>query len=251
MDYVYLLSHLDNDNTAINHSVNSVRKFADPDRIYVVGRDPHIDGVTHIYYPQPNYPNREANMIAPTMYSFTQGISDPFILMCDDIFLLKPFTPTMYYKYDLSLAGSQDDYARMCQETGVALKEMGFLTNNYETHTPVTIHHKWYRVAYSTVDWENSSIGFARFSVYGNMFWDKLGQKLCPYEDSKSVYIANKVGDSTTREELIERLSGLEIISPPHETPEILSKYLDKLCPPNENRTRAIGLTSQRPTIKR
>lgn len=169
MDYVY--SCRDGDNEELRYSIRSVVKNGNPNRIWVIGGKPDWYSGNFIEVPQTegNFKNSKNNI--KTAIS-NKTISDNFVLMNDDFFLLKPRNDHEYHsgllnnriKEYMSINGNSS-YARTLVSAREALKEKGILEPlNYDIHVPMTLNKA---LLSEVID---LSLSFR--SVYGNLFYN-------------------------------------------------------------------------------
>lgn len=176
-DVVYLVHGSDATDLAL--SVKSVRKhMANVGNIYVIGGDGSAVeaaglGVEHIPFADPNVKNREANMTRKVLLAcHLTRISDPFILMSDDQFVLKPCDAAalpLRFKGSLEHGRIETTYGQRTRETYLECLRLGLPTLNYNTHFPVPIHKRAYVEALGRVPWDTESgDGILCRSIYGN-----------------------------------------------------------------------------------
>lgn len=221
MDIVYLLGHSKFDEFYIQNSIRLLRKnLTGFNKIFVIGRNPEIKDVIFYEFPDPNTKNVEANMIRKIFYACNSPfISDPFIFMSDDYFILKPLDVKdidIGWKYDLSVEKPNSTYGRRCVNTYKVCKKLGIPTLNYQCHRPVLIDKQKYFMAYSNVSWDKEDEGLLCFSIYGNMF--RLGRQV---EDSKTALLYAK-------EDLI-KLSKLQMISTDDDPSNKIKEFIQNL----------------------
>lgn len=164
-DIVFILKDI---NWQIYESVRLTQKFM-PGTIHIVGSDPKIPDVIHHPFLDPNTVNVEANMIRKILFASALNLSQPFIVMNDDIFLTAPYEPFLGYKGDLYQEFQDCLYTRRCINTAKHLHNLRLPTYNYECHRPMPIYSMTYQIAYSQVPWEKEDDGILCFSVYGNL----------------------------------------------------------------------------------
>lgn len=159
-------------------SVRLTRKnMANLGRIFVIGGDPiavaAIGGVEHIPFADPNVKNREANMTRKCLVAcHLSRISDPFILMSDDQFVMKSCDAAampLRYKGSLEHGRIETTYGQRTRETYLECIRLGLPTLNYNTHYPVPIRKQTYIDALRLVPWDTESgDGILCRSIYGN-----------------------------------------------------------------------------------
>lgn len=175
------------DTRDLSLSVRLLRKNAkNLGRIYVVGGNPlGVDGIEHIPFHDPNVANREANMTRKCLLAcHLSRISDPFIFMSDDQFILKE---TDSAKLPLRFKGNLEDgrvetvYGQKTRETFLELRRLGLPTLNYNTHWPIPIRKDAYILALRLVPWdvEVPGGGILCRSVYGNSLTGGCVKEFC------------------------------------------------------------------------
>ena len=176
-DVVYLFTGFDASELAL--SVKSVRKnMSGVNRIYVIGGDAAtvaaaVPGVEHIPFGDPNVKNREANMTRKVLLAcHLRRISDPFILMSDDQFVMKPCDASampLRFKGSLEHGRIETTYGQRTRETYLECLRLLLPTLNYNTHFPVPIQKQAYVDALARVPWDTESgDGILCRSIYGN-----------------------------------------------------------------------------------
>lgn len=139
MDVVYFYKYVGSDE--LKWSIKSLKNIKHGD-VYVVGDAPKIDGITHI----PHNPERWAKTryldVASKLLlvTNTEEISEDFVLMMDDVFILKPMQLRNYYRGKLEdhlkKRRYNDSYKKMLTNTHSYLKFHGLPTTDYACHTP-------------------------------------------------------------------------------------------------------------------
>lgn len=144
-------------------------------RIFVVGGSPRgVEGIEHIPFADPNVANREANMTRKCLLAcHLSRISDPFIFMSDDQFILKEADAAkmqLRFKGDLEDGRVETVYGQKTRETYLELRRLGLPTLNFNTHWPVPIRKEAYIAALRLVPWdvEVPAGGILCRSIYGN-----------------------------------------------------------------------------------
>lgn len=107
--------------------------------IYIIGDDPEIEGVTVIPYIQTDV--KETNIWKKTLTAcFEPAISDRFLFINDDHFILEPFEDLPYY-YEGEIGGhiGSKQYEQAEDRTAVRLSALGYDTRYYDIHCPMFI----------------------------------------------------------------------------------------------------------------
>ena len=146
MDYVYICK--DGDNEELRYSIRSVEKHMPPGRIWVVGGKP--DWYTGNYIPvkqeDTKYNNAIENIRAACEH---RKISNEFVLMNDDFFIIKPIEEPLTYvsgflveKIALySALSPRSSYTKRLLKTSQKLFRFGYeFPRDYELHVPMVMH---------------------------------------------------------------------------------------------------------------
>jgi hypothetical protein len=147
MDIVYVLGNGSKwQNNEIKYSIRSLmlncRSFR---RILIIGADP---GIFHyddrlIFVPAPDNHKKEINIWNKVLRACQlEALSDDFLFINDDHFMLKPFHPEAYPFYakgnlaDKHYSGS-DTYQMVLKATRNVLQKHGLNTWHFDIHTPI------------------------------------------------------------------------------------------------------------------
>lgn len=198
MDVVYICRN--GDNEELRYSIRSVVANLPYDKIWVVGGKPDWYCGNHIPVPQDQdkYSNARANMKA--IADPDSPISDDFILMNDDFFILKPIVSVPYY-YSGSLISKIDHlkkvyrrsaYITMLMKSYRFLRRKGILDPlDYTLHIPFKMNKDKLRsIVDSGVSWR---------LAYGNIYEVGGEQVNVVSGNSKDVKVYlkdNKISDS-------------------------------------------------------
>jgi hypothetical protein len=146
MDVVYICR--DGDNEELRYSIRSVVKNLKHDNVWVVGGKPSWYTGNHIAVDQsgPKFENARSNMKA---IAESEMISDDFILMNDDFFIMQPTNDVEYFhggllsnriSYLYSTYG-RSAYLTMLNKTHRYLKSIGILAPlDYALHIPFVMN---------------------------------------------------------------------------------------------------------------
>lgn len=143
MDLVYLYTRPSHgDTTELRYSLRSAEKFLDFDRVIIVGDMPDL--LTNVYHISlgdigNNHHKNAAQKILAVAHN--PDISDDFILMNDDFFLLKPHKPMPYYA--LTLEHWFKIHPQLTWKREKMLKTMqlqGDDINVFEVHAPMILN---------------------------------------------------------------------------------------------------------------
>lgn len=175
VDYVYICR--DGDNEELRYSIRSVVANMPPGKIWVVGGKPNWYTGNHIPVKQDAVKNRNARNNLKAICS-SREISENFVLMNDDFFVVKPVKTIKHYhggllseKIDLYQdLQPTSSYTRSLENTHRRLLKLGIENPlDYELHVPMPMTKANLRVALrGEVLWR---------STYGNIF-HVLGKKI-------------------------------------------------------------------------
>jgi len=178
MDVVYMVRDGD-DNEELRYSLRSLVNLPH-DRVFFIGYQPNWVTNVHLIarrqLPHSKFVNTTRNLIRACE---SPAISDDFILMNDDFFIMKPLEslPVMHRgdiskvirKYENIPGGIP--YAKTMRNTVRIIQEMG-LENpvSYELHVPMAINKKLYLEAwYKALDHNDGNIlDINKRTIYGN-----------------------------------------------------------------------------------
>lgn len=146
MDYVYIVK--DGPNEELKYSIRSVVANMPEGRIWLVGGKPDWYTGNHIPVPQngPKYENAWSNLVA---ICESRKISDDFVLMNDDFFVIKKLdtVPTFsggFFVEKLALyeaIAPRSTYTKRIAKTVQKLQRIGFtMAVDYELHVPMIMN---------------------------------------------------------------------------------------------------------------
>lgn len=190
MDYVYLCR--EGDNEELRYSIRSVIKNGSPDNIWVVGGKAgwYSGNFIEVSQDKNKFENQVNSLKAICK---NNNISDQFVLMNDDFFILSKDNNYNYYdgliedkiNSHCAIYGNSS-YARTLKGCMKALKRKGIdQPLNYDVHIPMTLNKA--NLA-SILD-----LSLAPRSMYGNLFIDNgINIKdVKIYKDSKDISLQN------------------------------------------------------------
>jgi len=161
-------------NFELRMSIRSVEKYLTGyDKIYIIGECPDwAQNVVHIPFVEKSTVGDFNIMQKITKACETTEISDDFIFLNDDHYLLAPFTlPEFPYYYMGSLEESYrtrpDGYGRRARNSMNYLKEKGLPTKHFDIHYPI-IYNKSLFLQYVTNGPDWSKQHFIIKSLYAN-----------------------------------------------------------------------------------
>jgi hypothetical protein len=146
IDIVYIVakgSHWQDNE--LRYSLRSLEKFGlDVGKVFIIGEKPSFINEEAIHIPYRDvYANKARNIMCKIHWACRDTrVSQNFVLMNDDYFLLNPIKLSeskFYYKCDLerSIVIQQNEYQKYCAETLKILKERGLPHKNFDVHLPV------------------------------------------------------------------------------------------------------------------
>lgn len=167
----------------IRFSLRSVEKhLKGVGKVYVVGNKPNwLVNVVHIPAKDTNK-IPDINICAKTLRACRSDISDTFLFMNDDHYLLSDFQADKFpflHSGDL-LARIQkrtkDDYQKRLVNTFNALMTNGLKTNNFDIHVPILYNKRMFKKIMEYYDWSIPN-AFVIKSLYANSI-QKAGRKI-------------------------------------------------------------------------
>lgn len=177
MDIVYILGQGSRwDNNEIRYSIRSVQENFPHRRIFVVGiLPPFLTGVVHVPAQDPHSNKLKNAMEKIRAACLISEVSDAFVLMNDDFFILKPTGGAMPYYTEGSLEAYMERhsthggyYYQAMGETRRLLKDAKLPEKNFELHVPMIIEKAKFLDMAEAIEW--GRVGYLFRSVYGNTF---------------------------------------------------------------------------------
>lgn len=161
-------------NNEIRFSLRSVEKYLPHARIFIVGECPKfLRNVVHIPAIDP-YENKIANAIFKIRAACREiDLSERFILMNDDFFLLRPIKriePMILGTLSDALANHSTKagyYFNAIRKTQDLISAAGQKALDYEVHAPMILEKQKFLSLTDAVEWTE---GFLFRSLYGNTF---------------------------------------------------------------------------------
>jgi hypothetical protein len=143
MDLVYLYKYPPyGGDTELRHSLRSAEKFLDFQNIHVIGDDPKfLKNVNHITFTETSADRHRNSSSKILQAAHTPEISENFIFMNDDFFLLQKMSPVPYYT--LSVDYWFKTYYSLSWRQTRMLKTMELLSRNmevFEVHAPIVLN---------------------------------------------------------------------------------------------------------------
>lgn len=165
-------------NNELRYSLRSVEKhLKNYSNIYIVGRDPRFaQGITVLPFEDKSIYNASKNIYEKIVQACAcPGISENFLFMNDDFFLLKDIDAAnvpFYYKSTL------EEYTKRCLPGNTyrdtlnnaidTLKKKKLPTKNFDVHAPIVYNKGTFVDILSGCDWRRMPYGFAIKSMYCN-----------------------------------------------------------------------------------
>lgn len=178
MDVVYLCGEGSIwNNTELKYSLRSLEKYYNADNVYVIGVLPYfLNQATVKYIPCKNHSRNAAYNIMKKAYlvATIPQLSQKFIFMNDDYFLLKPLPENIpYYFKNPSLLDSLyknggNDYSFHLKSTIEALNKKSLPLKNFDTHCPIVYDKDLLREVIDSYEWEGLKSGYVLRSLYCN-----------------------------------------------------------------------------------
>lgn len=143
MNVVY--PYIKNYSRELEWSIESLKNF-EHDGVYVIGDKPDYDIKATIVHPKTERwgaLSPYANVINKLLIACNLDISDDFLFMNDDIFLLAEYDGTTFDRGDLLHHINNrrpDSYTTALRNTFQWLEKNKYPTKNYETHTPMVFN---------------------------------------------------------------------------------------------------------------
>lgn len=175
MDVVYV--HRQKKSDEINWSIRSLKNI-DYGNIFVIGDDPGVPGVTVIEeQKQPwSQQNKYNNQISKYLTACnTPEISETFLAMNDDFFIMGDWTPVNYNRGTLAQhienRRIKDSYQRSLQATEIYLQSKGLSTLSFELHTPFVFEKLRLKELISSLPMGHmGNLPMQIRSIYGNSY---------------------------------------------------------------------------------
>lgn len=131
-------------NAEIKTSIKLIRRYAKFDRIFVIGENPNIEGIEFI--PFKDTMARTRNVFRKLCeVAENSDISEDFLYMMDDVFILKPIdieNYPMYHSGEIPDYQVVNNYLKEILNTKEFLKQHGKPTLHYGVHCPIIYNKK-------------------------------------------------------------------------------------------------------------
>lgn len=146
MDVLYYIgSGSSHNNDELRLSLRSLEKHCkDVDKVWVVGNRPAFLRNVEYLWVEDKY-EWWKNAFIKTKAAIEAGISDEFLLMNDDFFMMSDFTAKEYpYYHKGEIKDGDTPYKKVIYNTGEYLKSLGKTAFHYGIHCPMRIEGKKY-----------------------------------------------------------------------------------------------------------
>jgi hypothetical protein len=175
-DVLYILGRgSKQDDLELRLSLRSLEKYAQNlDRVFIVGNCPEwVKNVTHIPEEDKYFPF--SNHVRKVLKAIDGGISDNFLLMNDDFFMMRSFdvdTYPYYIRGEMFSDKQGGSYRQMLNNTVEILNKKGIdKVLAYNCHVPIIYNRqKFLELKPLWERWKEDTIGFSPRIVYGNLF---------------------------------------------------------------------------------
>lgn len=216
MDYVYICRS--GENEELRYSIRSIVKNCNVNNVWLIGNKPswYKGNYISVEYCGNKFQN---NVNCLKIIANNPEISDDFVLMNDDFFVIKPIDKVETYnggllqnkinKYVASFG--MNEYARLLKHVNKALLKVNIkVPLDYDIHVPIVFNKKKLKSL--------SELTLAPRSVYGNIF--EIGGKTI---DDVKIYSTSEVLDFNKLE--------IPFISTMDETFKVIEKQIKEMFP--------------------
>lgn len=166
------------DDWELRISLRTLEKYAkNMERVFIVGKRPaFIQNVLHIPCGDPYQPSN--NHFLKVFAAIDGGISDNFLLMNDDFYMMKPFDVEKYPYFvrgKMDLIEKPSTYQKMLNNTLNYLKSKGYKDVwHYGCHCPIIYNKEnFLQLKHIFESVRNQVVGLSPRILYGNMFVKK------------------------------------------------------------------------------
>jgi hypothetical protein len=231
IDILYVLGQGSQwENRELRYSLRSVCRFATGvSRVFVVGHDPGFLKDAQVFPVADTSNNKEYNIAAMIAWaSKNTDISEDFLMLNDDHFLIAPIHAPAYPLYQVGLLEDRipkvvsAQYRASLVNTREHLLKAGKPTMSFEPHTPITFNRSHFLQL--TPVWEESRIrraGYVARSIY------------CNYLGLVGTTIADvKLRKPKGPEDVAKRVAGRDVFSISDSSIELgVASFLEQLFP--------------------
>lgn len=178
LDILYILGRgSKHDNMELRLSLRCLEKNCHGmGRVFIVGNKPDwVQNVVHI--PAEDTWTAENNAFQKILKACRSDISDTFLLMNDDFFMLKEFDIDypQYVRGELKITDKDDPYSLSVNKTVEFLNDFGIeMPANFEVHCPILFNkHKFLLLENIAERFKKEQTGLLCRSLYWNIFSNK------------------------------------------------------------------------------
>jgi hypothetical protein len=158
----------------LKYSLRSLEKYVKGiTGVVIVGHKPDFinDSVTHIVKDDPYF--NHARNICEKIFHYCDLEIEPFLLMADDYYFLKPFDAAAgkyYYRGTLRnvVKSHGGSFVHHALATHNYLEDSGKPAYNFDCHYPMVINPAKFMDIYESINWENLVYGYTPKSLYAN-----------------------------------------------------------------------------------
>lgn len=178
MDVVYLCGNGSVwNNTELKYSLRSLENHYDAEKVFVIGVLPYFLNQSTVNYIEAKDASRNAAINIMDKIKLACQIpelSEKFIFMNDDYFLLKPLADEIpfYYKQESLLTSikinQHNEYAFHLITTVKALNDKNLPIKNFDTHCPIIYEKSKMLQVINSYDWQGLKHGYVMKSLYCN-----------------------------------------------------------------------------------
>lgn len=174
MDVLYYIGNGSrHQNRELRYSLRALEAHCkDIDNVWVVGNKPPFlaDNVKYLWVEDSGL--WWQNAYKKTMAAIDAGISENFLLMNDDFYMLKDFTAARYPHYHKGNIGdvAHNKYQEVIISTKHILEDMGKPFKHYGVHCPMRINAEKYKELAKFYDNEYTAKPVSARCLYGNLF---------------------------------------------------------------------------------
>lgn len=222
MDVLYILGRgSKHDDMELRLSLRCLEKNAiGVDRVFIVGNCPEwVQNVVHI--PAEDTYTAENNAFQKVLKACQNGISDEFLLMNDDFFLLESFDIRKYPYFARGFLDTEkpdNSYKRSLNRTSVYLRKFNTGNVNFEVHCPIRFNKHKVMLLEGYAEYFKKQEGVLLRSFYHNIFNSDVREKDF-VEDTKNYNdewkpIYNETGCLSTSDNCDNILKRIEEVYP-------------------------------------
>jgi hypothetical protein len=226
MDLVYLYRHPPyGGDTELRYSLRSAEKHLDFDRVFVVGDKPEfLQGLNHIEFIEVGEDRHRNSSSKIFTIANTLAVSDDFIFMNDDFFILTDMKPVPFYT--ISIDHWFKTYYSLSWRQTRMLKTMELLSGDmevFEVHAPIVMNRQNILNIFEKF---NLPQGSMFRTLYGNEYADETVMLPKDYKAADDLSLQEMLKDNppffSTSDELVVTPLGKKLLDDLYPVP---SKY--------------------------